>query len=337
MRMLPAMRPLVRVAAAVPLLLVLLACADEGGVGGGAGADTSTSPSGSATLYTCVSDTTIQPLIAQFEKQNPGSTIDLFRAPTGELNARIAADVRSGGFTADALWACDPLTMQGYVDQDVVGGWIPQGADDIPPEYRTDDYVGVAVLYMVAIHHQDSPAPTSWADLADSEGVAVPDPSVAASALGALGYLAQSSDYGLGFYQDLKDNGAVQLSTPDEVTTGVAQGIYKSGMTIANSAYAAEEAGSPVGVVWPEPGAIAVYGPIAVAKDSDSQVAKAFMTYVLSEPGQQLLAESGSYPTRPGIDGPTVPDGAPVVFPDWADVGKDKDGLLGGYTSIFGG
>ncbi len=335
MRMLPAMRPLVRVAATVPLLLVLLACADEDG--GGVGADASTSPSGSATLYTCVSDTTIQPLIAQFEEQNPGSTIDLFRAPTGELNARIAADVRSGGLKADALWACDPLTMQGYVDQDLVGGWTPEGADDIPQEYRTDDYVGVAVLYMVAIHHLDSPAPTSWADLASSEGVAVPDPSVAASALGALGYLAQSPDHGLDFYQDLKDNGAVQVSTPDEVTTGVAQGIYQSGMTIANSAYAAEEAGSPVGVVWPEPGAIAVYGPVAVAKDSDSQVAKAFITYVLSEPGQQLLAASGSYPTRPGVDGPTVPDGAPVVSPDWASIGQDKDDLLAGYKSIFGG
>ena len=42
---------------------------------------------------------------------------------------------------------------------------------------------------------------------------------------------------------------------PDDVTTGVAQGIYDAGITTANSAYAVKDDGSPVDVVWPEPGA----------------------------------------------------------------------------------
>lgn len=320
--------------ALLALLLVPSGCANDD--------TTATSPSvtatsGAATLYTCVSDTTIQPLIEAFERENPGSTIDLFRAPTGELNARVAGDVRAGGLKADLVWACDPLTMQAYVDQGLVGGWTPDNAAEIPEQYRTDDYVGVAVLYMVAVYQDQATAPQSWADLAGAGGVAVPDPSFAASALGALGYFAQDPDYELGFYQDLRDNGAVQVSTPDDVTTGVAQGIYRAGMTIANSAYAAEEAGSPVRVVWPDPGAIAIYGPVAVAKDSDSQVAKDFATYVLSETGQQLLAESGSYPSRPGIEGPTIPEDAPVVTPDWSALTDSKDELLSEYQQIFGG
>lgn len=318
----------------VPLLLVAVGCAGDGGdeadVGVGSGG-------GAATLYTCVSDTTIQPLIAEFEAENPGSTIDLFRAPTGELNARIAGDVRSGGLEADAVWACDPLTMQAYVDSELVGGWTPEGASAIPAEYRTDDYVGVAVLYMVAVHQADAPAPRSWDDLAEAGAVALPDPAVAASALGALGYFTQDPDYGLGFYEDLRAAGAEQVATPDDVTTGVAQGVYDVGMTIANSAYAAEEAGSPVGVVWPEPGAVAIYGPIAVAAGSENQVAKDFAAYVVSGAGQELLAESGSYPTLPGVQGPTIPEGAPVVSPDWAAVSEEKDALLGSYQQVFGG
>ena len=51
----------------------------------------------SLTLYTCLSDESIQPVIEAFGEREDGGQVDLFRAPTGELNARVAADVRSGG------------------------------------------------------------------------------------------------------------------------------------------------------------------------------------------------------------------------------------------------
>ncbi len=323
-------RTITRALALLALVSLPLGCGDDGD-------DTAAADGDQFTLYTCVSDTTVQPLIDAFEGANPGSEVEMFRAPTGELNARVAGDVRSGGLRADVVWGCDPLTMQGYVDQGLVGGWTPDNASAIPPKYRTDDYVGVALLYMVAVHQKEIPAPQAWSDLTQIEDVAVPDPAFAASALGALGYFSQDTDYGLDFYRNLEANGAVQVSTPDDVVNGVAQGVYQAGITIANSAYAAEEAGSPVGVVWPEPGAIAIYGPIALAKDSDSVVAKEFAAYVVSEEGQQLAAESGSYPTLPGIDGPTIPQGAPIVSPDWTSLSEDKDELLSDYQQIFGG
>ncbi len=313
----------------MPLALLPLACDSGGG----------SSDSGPITLYTCVSDESVQPIIEQFEADS-GTEVKLFRAPTGDLNARIAGDVRSGGLKADVVWACDPLTMQGYVDQDLVGGWTPDNASDIPQQFRTDDYVGAAVLYVVAIYHNGEPVPSSWSDLAgpDYESVALPDPTVAASALGALGWFDQASDYGLDFYATLEANGAEQVSTPDDVVTGVAQGAYQAGITIANSAYAAKGAGSPIDVVWPEPGAVAVYGPIALANDSaDSTAAQDFITYVVSDSGQQILGEAGSYPTLPGVEGPEIPADAPVVYPDWPTITENKDALLSDYQKIFGG
>jgi len=292
----------------------------------------------SITLYTCVSDTTIGPVIKKFEASHPGTKVKLFRAPTGDLNARVAGDVRSGGLRADVVWACDPLTMQDYANQKLVGGWTPRTA--IPAKYRTRDYVGVALLYMVAVVHRGVPAPKAWSDLTGptySGKVAVPDPAVAASALGALGYFAEDPHYGMDFYAQLKKRGAKQVSTPDDVVTGVAEGTYRAGMTIANSAYAATKAGSPLEVRWPRPGAVAVYGPIALAKDSSkTSTAKQFISYVTSRAGQQVLARAGSYPVLPGVSGPTKPPGAPVVSPDWATISADKDGLLARYQKIFG-
>jgi iron(III) transport system substrate-binding protein len=320
----------VRLFALLPLVLLPLACDSGSG---------SSSESETITLYTCVSDETIQPVISEFEAERPGTDVKLYRATTGDLNARVAADERSGGLRADVIWACDPLTMQGYVDQNLVGGWTPSEAAEMPDQFRTDDYVGVAVLYMVAVYNEDVPAPSNWSDLTDASyaPVAVSDPAVAASALGALGYFSQQPDYGLDFYSSLEEQGGKQLSTPDEVTTGVAQGLFTAGMTIANSAYLAKEGGSPIGVAWPEPGGVAIYGPIALANDSaDSTVAKDFISYVVSEPGQQIVAEGGSYPALPGVEGPELPADAPVVFPDWPKISADQDALLSDYQQIFG-
>jgi iron(III) transport system substrate-binding protein len=308
-------------------LMALLQLWILGACGSESATTTTTTP---ITLYTCVNDTTIQPVIQKFEAANAGVKVDLFRAPTGQLNARVASDIRSGGLKADVIWACDPLTMQDYVAQGLVGGWTPQ--TEIPETVRTSDYVGVAFLYMVALTRNGAPPPAAWDDLSRAGKVAVPDPNVAASALGALGY------FGPDFYADLKTEGAVQVSTPDEVTTGVAQGIYDAGMTIANSAYAAKRSGSPVTVSWPKPGAVAIYGPIALSKTTtNSDPAQDFISFVASRDGQAVLGSSGSYPTLPGVAGPTKPEDAPTVHPDWQSLASQKATLLSDYAKIFGG
>jgi iron(III) transport system substrate-binding protein len=313
---------------------VFVALAACGGDSESADAD-----SGSITLYTCASDTTVGPVIDAFEEDHPGAEVELFRAPTGDLNARVAGDVRSGGLRADVIWACDPLTMQDYVDQELVGGWTPETS--IADDYRTDDYVGVAVLYVVAVTHEGVTPPAAWSDLtgaAYSGGVAVPDPNLAASALGALGYFAGNPDYGTDFYASLKQNGATQLSTPDDVVTGVAEGSHDAGITIANSAYLAQSNGAPIEISWPSPGAIGIYGPIAVAREpSNEATAKDFVSFLSSEEGQTVLAESGAYPTLDGVAGPTKADDAEIVYPDWPELSSDKDALLATYQSIFGG
>jgi iron(III) transport system substrate-binding protein len=316
---------------ALGLALVLAAC--------GSGQPEPAAQHQSITLYTCVNDTTVQPVIKAFQAAHPGSEVKLFRAPTGELNARVASDVRSGGLKADVIWACDPLTMRGYQDQQLVGGWLPDQATALPAQFRTADSVGAAVLYLVAVCAKGVAPPKAWSDLTNSSyaPVAVPNPGVAASALGALGYFSHAGGYGLDFYRKLQQQGAKQVGTPDDVTTGVAQGQYRAGLTIASSAYLAQGKGSPIEVTWPKPGAVAIYGPIALARHSAaSATAKDFISFVVSQDGQQVLADAGSYPTRPGVSGPKIPSGTPVVYPDWEQIASTKDKLLKDYQTIFG-
>src|SRR5688500_10526523 len=80
-----------------PLALAGLMLAACGGTDADTDAGADAGPSEPITLYTCLSDESIQPVIDAFEKSGSGGQVDLFRAPTGELNARVASDARSGG------------------------------------------------------------------------------------------------------------------------------------------------------------------------------------------------------------------------------------------------
>lgn len=294
----------------------------------------------SMTLYTCASEGVEQAVVTAFESAHKGTTVNVFRAPTGQLNARVAADLRSGGIQADVIWACDPLTMHNYDAQQLLVAWSPPNAADIPAAYRTDHFVGIDVLYMALALHRGVPAPTSWSELTGAawkNAVALPSPSFAASAVGMLGYFASAKGYGLDYYRSLRANGAKQVDSPSDVLTGVEQGTYKAGFTLANAAYADQKKGSPIDVVWPHPGAVAIYAPIGVtSKKNLSGSAKSFADYTASADGQKLMAQKGTYVALPGMGGPPLPAGSPVASPDWPAVFGSSKTLLADYVAIFG-
>lgn len=294
----------------------------------------------SMTLYTCATANVEQAVVKGFQAANPGTKVNVFRAPTGQLNARVAADLRSGGVQADAVWGCDPLTMYNYDKQKLLRAWSPPNAAQIPSAFRTPHFTAVDLLYMVVVVHKGAPRPAAWADLAGARykgTLALPSPSFAASALGTLGYLASAEGYGLAYYRALKRNGAVQVHSPVDVLTGVEQGTYTAGPTLANAAYADQQKGSPIDVVWPKPGGIAIPAPIGLTtKPHASALATRFADYAASAAGQKLMAGKGTYVTIPGLGGPPIPTGSPIAAPDWAALSVHIKATLADYVALFG-
>jgi iron(III) transport system substrate-binding protein len=293
------------------------------------------------TLYTSVTQATADATVAAFKKARPATAVTVFRAATGALNARIAADQRSGGLRADVLWVSDPLTMHGYDTQGLLAKYDPPSASALPAADRTATFNAAGLLFVVAIYHKGTtPVPASWSDLGNpayKNGVVIPNPGFAGSALGALGYYGRNPAFGLDFYRGLKAAGATQVQSPDDVVTAVAQGRAKVGMTLADSALAAAKMGSPIVVVWPQPGAIAIYSPIGLTTTSKHlAAAQSFVDFTLSAPGQEAIASMGRQPARPGVAGGPLPPNAPVVTPDWSAVFGDAGSLLKSYQGIFG-
>lgn len=324
------------IVAVLAMLLPVTACASSGTVGQPTG--------GSLTLYTSVTQQTVNAVVAGYRAAHPGSQVSVFRATTGTLNARLAAEQRAGGVRADIIWGTDPLSMQSYAAQHLLRA-RPLPSSEVPSGLPTGSETGYVyptrLLYLVIVAHKGlHPLPRAWSDLVDPRyrgQVALPDPATAGSAFAALGYFSQAPGLGVGFYRRLKANGAVQVGTIPEVVTDVADGRYQLGITLDSEVRSASAEGSPVTMVWPEPGAIALYSPIAVtAASKHAAAASAFLSYVLSPGGQRRIAATGWQPALAGIPGPPMPAGARTVSPDWLLLFGQQQRLLSEYQAIFG-
>jgi iron(III) transport system substrate-binding protein len=334
----------VGLAAAIALVLLAAACG-----AGDEAADGEPTPAATATgeaeqevtlrLYTSVTQDTVDAVTERFQQANPNVTLDVFRAPTGELNARVNAERREGEIQADVFWLTDPLSMQPFAEQGLLREWTPANAEAIPEAFRTDTFWGTRLLNLVIVARDDLEAtPTSWDELAGhdfEQPVALPDPGFAGSAFGALGFFALDDRYGFEFYETMADSGVTQVQAPGEVVSGVAEGRFSAGMTLDRMAREAEEAGSPVQMVWPEPGAVAVYSPIGVLATADAvEPAEAFTEFVLSVEAQNLIAETGWQPANPEADWPHQT--GDTVSPDWSEGFARQDELLEKYRAIIG-
>jgi iron(III) transport system substrate-binding protein len=317
---------LVRLAACVLVAaLVVAACGGDDDAAGGA-----------LRLYTSVTQDTVDAVVAGFEAANPGVTVDVFRAPTGELAARIAAETREGRLQADILWLTDPLSIHQYAADGILRAWTPEEIDAVPEDARTDAFFGTRVLNLVIVAADGlAVAPTDWIDLPALDGVVtLPDPAFAGSAFGALAFFATSPDFGMDFYRALRDNGAIQVSSPGDVVSGVAEGLYAAGITLDRLARDAVDDGSPISLIWPDSGAIAIYSPIAVVDASSAGAAEPFVDYVLSTEAQEAIAGTGWQPIRTDVAWPT--SGRTQLTVDWQQAFSNQDELLADYRAIFG-
>lgn len=288
-------------------------------------------------LYTSVTEDTVDAVVTAYRDSHPGAQIEVFKAPTGPLNARIAAERREGGIRADVLWLTDPPSIQQYAQQDLLRRWTPEHSSAVSSEYRSDTFWGTRLLYMVIVHRADAaPAPGSWRSLTrPAYRVAIPDPTYAGSAHGALSFFGLADGFGLDYYRDLKANGATQVLTPDEVVAGVAEGRFDAGMTLDYSARVARQAGSPIELVWPDPGGIAMHSPIAVFEStSDPEEAEDFVDFVLTREAQEAIASTGWHPIRGDVPGPPVGQN---VTADWSKAFQRQEEFLQEYRTLFGG
>ena len=164
-------------AAAGIALLALAGCSEPSeNVGSnnstsGATEDAKDSASGSLTLYTSEPEDKVDQVVAAFNEEHPDVDVEVYRAGTGDLKARIEAEKTSGAVEADLIWAADAPTFETFKSDDLLAklenvetGDVMDGAVD-PDGY----YVGTRIIPTVIAYNtsviDETEAPKSWTDL----------------------------------------------------------------------------------------------------------------------------------------------------------------------------
>jgi len=256
-------------------------------------------------------------VIAAFQDRHPGVTVAYEDLLTGQIAARVEAETRAGGPTADLVFlsAMDlavKLANDGYareVDLPVARDW-PRWAN-----WR-DTAFAIAVEPAVMVYHRpafpDGPpqsraALIRWLETAPQGRVGTYD--IDRSALGFL-LFARDQEH----FFDIWDLAAAMgragtrlFPTSQEVIDRVASGELLFGYNVLGS-YAADQAAMlpDLGVVMPADFVVLISRVALIPRFArDPDLGAAFLSFLMSDDGQHLLSDQLRLPAvSPAVTGP---------------------------------
>ncbi len=298
---------------------------------------------GSLTLYTSEVLPNVNPMIELFQKANPGVEVRVFRSGTGEVLARLRAELEAGNPQPDLLWVAD----EAYFRELAAAGRlrrVPPTVTGLPLRYayQGGQFYEVRLLYnIIAINTRrlgNLPEPRSWRDLLRGEYrglLAMPNPGFSGAALSTLGTLSQR--IGFGYFEGLKENGMrIEQSNP-VLLQRLAEGQYALAIMVDYSVRDLVRQGAPLKVVYPLDGAILVPTPIGVLSTArNPALAERFLRFLLSPEAQALFAQQGYIPVIPTAPRPPgVAADIPAISSATEYIQANRQNLLNRFNALF--
>jgi len=129
--------------------------------------------SGTITLYTSETLTDVQLYARQFERLNPGTTVEIFRLGTTELVARLLAEMEAGAPGADVIWFADMALFEDFAANGDLLQIDPPEAANIPEQYVYFDGMAyeTRLIYQIVAYNTNliPDGIDGWSDLIDPQ------------------------------------------------------------------------------------------------------------------------------------------------------------------------
>ena len=306
-------------------------------------------PTGTITLYTSVPTAIIEELKQEFEAQNPGMYLEIYRKGTSAIVEKINGEITAGQIQADVIWVANFTVGEELKEKGVLLPWTPPEAAEIPDILKdeTGYYFAGRLLIMVVAYNTDTvtEVPTGYKDLLDESyhgRIGHDTPETSGSILYFMGTLLQDADFGEEFFTALAEN-SPQIQTSTKTTQRIADGELDIGITIDYTVrkLLMGDPSAPIDYVYPEGGVVMVPSPIAIFKDSPNiEVAKVFERYILSKRGQTVLRDLGGFvPVRLDVSPPeriTTITQLSVIPSDKDWITEHIDEIVSKFIDIFG-
>ncbi|MBF0816608.1 extracellular solute-binding protein [Microbacterium paludicola] len=298
------------------------------------------------TLYTSEPQEKADALVAAFNEIHPEVTVEIFRAGTGDLTARIAAEQESGDIGADVLLAADAGTFENYAADDLLLEYTPADADKLDPALVDPEgfYTGTRIIPTVIAYNTSliTEPPTSWADLTDAayaDKIVMPNPDVSGAAAYNAAVWLDEPALGEEWLTKLAANKPVIADSNGPVSQAVATGTQPVGIVVDYLVRELAAQGSPIAVAYPEEGVPFVSQPAGIFADTESpEAAQAFVDFLISAEGQTLAVEQSYLPVRSDVG---TPEGAPalddltILAPDLETIRSTQDAAVETFRDLF--
>lgn len=275
--------------------------------------------SGRVAVVTSFSKDVTDPFKRAFERAYPGTTLDVQNRNTN-AGVKYLGETRSNN-QVDVFWASAPDAFEVLKGQNLLQRYQPRGATGIAEQvggYPVNDpsghYFGFAASgYGIMWNERYArarrlPAPKEWADLARPEffdHVSIAAPSRSGTTHLTVETILQGEGWEKGWRTvksiagNLRQVTERSFGVPDAVNSGQV-GV---GIVIDFFAFSSQAAGFPVRFVYPSVTAIVPANVGIVANAPNRAGAEAFVEFLLSPAGQEVLLEPGirRLPVNPAI------------------------------------
>lgn len=308
---------------------------------------TAAAADGRLVVYTSQAPEIAQQTIDAFKAANPGIEVQWTRNGTTQLMNVLRTEMMSGDVKADVLLVADSINLGALKKEGRLMAYPQAPVSHISPDFYDKDktWFGTKMIATVIGYNTQKAKPVnSWMALTAPENrgqVAVPSPLYSGAALYHLHTVIGTPSIGWTFYKKLAANGITPEGGNGPALKAVASGMAKYGVITDADLIRAKKQGSPVDLVYPQEGVSFVTEPVAILKDAHNvAAAKAFVDFMLSEKGQQLVARQGNRPIDKRVAAPEgfAPlDSITLLTLDSDKAVADDKQVRDQFTEIFGG
>ncbi len=288
------------------------------------------------------------PFKKAFEAEYPGTTVEILQKKTSAAVKYIQETAQ--GNTSDMVWASAPDAFEVLKDNGLLAKYTPKtkGIPEKIGSYPINDpdgyYIGFAgsgygimwnTRYLKA---KKIPAPKEWDDLKkpvyhDHVGMSAPSRSGTTHLTVETVLQGEGWNKGWGTWKEIAGNFKMVTERSFGVPEGVNSGDFGIGVVIDFFGFSSKATGFPVDFVYPTVTTL-VPANIAIVKNAPHpKAAAAFIEYLLSMEGQELLLDPAirRLPVNPATYA-KAPENFPNPFKDQSigagvkfDVGLSKD------------
>lgn len=262
-------------------------------------------------LYTSVPQELATQFADAFMKKRPDIRVEIYRAGSTEVGAKIAAEREVGGIRADLLWLADAPIYYDLRKRDELYSYISPEAKAIPADLKDPKgffTAGRLINMIIAVNTQVialKDAPKSWKDFPDvGNKAAMGNPLYSGSNFVTVAaFVKKDGDWS--WFERARAKGVAIVRGNSEAATALAGKEFGIAMTLDYIVAGLIKKGAPLATVWPSDGAISVPSPIAIIKGTKNpNGSKALVDYVLSKEGQEFLVKQEVIPVRGDVNPP---------------------------------